>query len=114
MSKPPQSPQAEDGSQDDPSPPAFQFVSVGSGGTVSSISTVRSHVMKGQHQKRRENKKALLKRGQQKLLQLRPSQATTNSISAESSRAASPISPLATVQYNADCEIPSQYVLYIW
>lgn len=59
---------------DDVRPQPLQFVLVGKGGTVSSLSTVRSHVMKGHHQKSREVKKAYLKRAKQprRLLQLRP------------------------------------------
>jgi hypothetical protein len=103
-----QSPPAKDGSEEEPSPPPLQFVPVGPGGTVSSLSAVRSHVMKGQHLKRRETKKAALKKGtQQKLMQLLPSQAVQNeSIAAtapgESSRS---VSPLTGVRYEANCEV---------
>jgi hypothetical protein len=64
--------------------------------------------MKGQHLKRRETKKAALKKGtQQKLMQLRPSRtAQEDSIAAtaaaESSRS---VSPLTGVQYEANCEV---------
>jgi len=108
MCKNSQSPPAKDGTEDDTNPPFLQFVPVGPGGTVSSLSAVRSHVMKGQHLKRRETKKAALKKGsQQRLMQLRPSQAIPNNsipatAPAESSRS---VSPLIRVPYEANCEI---------
>jgi hypothetical protein len=55
-----------------PSPSSLQWVSVGKGGRVSSAITVRSHVSKEYHQKRRDVKKAIDQRlSLQKHAQLR-------------------------------------------
>lgn len=74
---------------------------------MSSLSAVRSHVMKGQHLKRRETKKAALKKGtQQKLMQLRPSRAThDDSITATAPESFRSASPLTGVHYEANCEV---------
>ncbi|CAG8954275.1 hypothetical protein HYFRA_00005895 [Hymenoscyphus fraxineus] len=54
----------------------LQFVLVGAGGAVESLRAVRSHVMKGHHQKSREIKKAYLRRVKKpRRLQVRPSDA---------------------------------------
>jgi len=56
-----------------PYPQMLQFVSVGPGGSVSSPNIVRSHAIKGYHQRRKEAKKAYLNSlNQQRNVQLRP------------------------------------------
>ncbi|KAL2070050.1 hypothetical protein VTL71DRAFT_14730 [Oculimacula yallundae] len=56
-----------------PYPQMLQFVSVGPGGSVTSPDIVRSHAIKGYHQKRKEAKKAYLDTlNQQRNVQLRP------------------------------------------
>ncbi|KAK0107908.1 hypothetical protein ONS96_003695 [Cadophora gregata f. sp. sojae] len=56
-----------------PYPQMLQFVSVGPGGSVSSPNIVRSHAIKGYHQRRKEAKKAYLNSlTQQRNVQLRP------------------------------------------
>lgn len=56
-----------------PYPQMLQFVSVGPGGAVNSPNLVRSHAIKGYHQRRKEAKKAYLNSlNQQRNVQLRP------------------------------------------
>lgn len=69
-----QRPHKDEDEDDHVRPQPLQFVHVGKGGAVESLSTVRSHVMKGHHQKSREVKKAYLKRAKQRprRIELRP------------------------------------------
>lgn len=53
--------------------PSLQWVSVGKGGKVSNVRTVRSHVSRDQHQKQRQSKRADLdKLLKQRVTRLRP------------------------------------------
>ncbi len=54
-------------------PQMLQFVSIGAGGSVSHPNIVRSHAIKGYHQRRKEAKKAYLQSlDKQRNVQLRP------------------------------------------
>ena len=61
-------------------PSPLQWVAVGKGGKVSSVKTVRSHVSKGYHQRKRDLQKAdLEKLNWQRGLELRPNETPSKS-----------------------------------
>jgi hypothetical protein len=85
-------PESKDVLQDDkryvpalvpPRPPSLQFISVGLGGKVSNLRSVRAHVSKEYHQRKKEKKGAhLSKLEQQKKSHLRPNRRSTDSTAA--------------------------------
>ena len=113
-------------------PPSLQWVSVGIGGRVSSVRTVRSHVSKSYHQRKKESRKAdLQKLSQQRRVRLRPAdlppsqfsskgqdsesgiggeEASPDSANASTNqelvrRVTASISPITSVAYQTNCEI---------
>lgn len=127
-----------------PSPPILQWVSVGEGGKVSSVSKVRSHVSREYHQRRRDGKRANQERlSHQQNMQLLPgalldrstrstfsnsptsekggSTATENALEGPLARQKSnpSQSPSTAVKYQANCKrshlnLPFQFPKQSW
>jgi len=122
-------------------PSPLQWVAVGKGGKVSSVKTVRSHVSKGYHQRKRDSQKAdLEKLTWQRRVELRPNttplddspEPNTNiefggseeasrtdsaspTISIEKSRGSLSLSPTSIVQYQGNCKaIRKSYMFCMW